>query len=357
MLTSALFSTRCSFHCIRLPQSIANTVRLTSPEFEPDEEMRALATEEAPALLSQLDDLRSAIQNALLTDEQLSDNLGAIIEIRPGVGGQESSLFTGEVARMYTRYCEGAVQQGAPWQVETLSSISAEASGGDSGNAFKEVILSVKGRGAYTKLQSEAGVHRVQRIPATQNTGKLQSSTIAVVVLPDGLNASSEKVLADDVVDPKDVKTEVMRSRGAGGQHVNKTESAIRLTHEPTGITVSMQDSRSQHQNRAKAWAVLRARLLDRKMRDEALNNREVRRSQVAGMDRSDRIRTYNFPQDRVTDHRVPVSISGISAVMEGEEESFGYLLDVCKQHRQKLWLKALLVEVEEELRQLTPVI
>lgn len=314
--------------------------------------MRNLALEEASTVLLQLDALRSEIRQALLSDSSSSDNLDAIVEVRPGVGGQESSLFTGEVARMYMRYCEGLSTDGTPWQVETLSSTSAEASGGDAGNAFKEVILSVKGRGAYAVLQNEAGVHRVQRIPVTQSTGKLQSSTIAVVVLPGGGDESGGKG-ADDVVDSKDVKTEVMRSRGAGGQHVNKTESAIRLTHEPTGITVSMQDSRSQHQNRTKAWAVLRARLLDRKMREEASSNREARRNQVSGMDRSDRIRTYNFPQDRVTDHRVPFSISGIDTVMEGSDEGLGYLLDVCRRHRQKLRLEALLVEVKEDLAQL----
>ena len=161
-------------------------------------------------------------------------------------------------------------------------------------------------------------MHRVQRIPATQNLGKLQTSTITIIALP---MHGGESDQADDIVDPKDVKIETMRARGAGGQHVNRTESAVRLTHDPSGITVSMQDSRSQHQNRTKAWEVLRARLLDRKLRREAEENRALRRSQVASADRSERVRTYNFPQDRVTDHRVGISLSGIASIMEGDDD------------------------------------
>ncbi len=225
---------------------------------------------------------------------------------------------------MYQRFAENV-----GWEVEELSMTTMDVSTSANAEAFKEAILQItdpsngtSGNGnVYDRFKWEAGVHRVQRIPTTQSLGKLQSSTIAIVVLPVAGEGEDSSALErkDDLVDPKDVKVEVMRSRGAGGQHVNKTESAIRLTHEPTGISVSMQDSRSQHQNRAKAWQILRARLLDVRLREEAAANRAMRKDQVAGMDRSDRVRTYNFPQDRVTDHRLGLSLNGIDSIMEGD--------------------------------------
>ena len=247
-----------------------------------------------------------------------------IMEVRPGVGGQESQLFTAEVVRMYRKFAENV-----GWDVEELSITSTDTSTSNPGSeGLKEAIIQISSESGkadgdagnvYDRLKWEAGVHRVQRIPQTQSLGKLQTSTIAVIVLPVADNGEDNTDKKDDVVDPKDVKTEVMRSRGAGGQHVNKTESAIRLTHEPTGITVSMQDSRSQHQNRTKAWAILRARLLDVKLRDEASANRAIRKDQVSGMERSDRVRTYNFPQDRVTDHRLGLSLNDINSIMDGD--------------------------------------
>ena len=340
---------------MQIGQSIANLLRMTSAEAEPDAEMRELAAEEARTTLDALDELRDRIKSQLLPQDP-ADSQNAILEIRPGVGGQESACFVAEVYRMYAKFCENIRDEEtglAAFEIEELSATPTDAV--SETVAYKEIIVSVKGKGAYGLLRLEAGVHRVQRIPATQNTGKLQSSTIAMVVLPGGAQGESEVGKKDDVVDPKDVKTEVMRSRGAGGQHVNKTESAIRLTHEPTGITVSMQDSRSQHQNRVKAWAILRARLQDRQMKDEENQNRSVRRLQVAGMDRSDRVRTYNFPQDRVTDHRVPISSNGIDSVMDGEEHGgLGYLIDALKEHHERLVLQQLQQEADAELAQLS---
>ncbi|TKY86122.1 hypothetical protein EX895_004947 [Sporisorium graminicola] len=330
---------------------------ITMSHTDPDEDMRALATEEVPLLEEELSSLRAEIEKVILesvTDAIEATAVGAVLEVRPGVGGQESTLFTAEVARMYERFCEQKPMEedgSGEWQVEMLSSTSVDVStsSSGSGSGLKEAIIEVKGKGAFQKLKFEAGVHRVQRIPATQSLGKLQTSTIAVMVLPISEGNESK---ADDLVDPKDVKVEVMRSRGAGGQHVNKTESAIRLTHEPTGISVSMQDSRSQHQNRTKAWAVLRARLLDRRLKQEVEGNRERRLAQVASMDRSDRIRTYNFPQDRVTDHRINLSLNGIDAIMEGEHDvgmGLDYIMESLRVESDARKVKALLENEEAE--------
>ncbi|SAM82931.1 related to MRF1-peptide chain release factor, mitochondrial [Ustilago bromivora] len=324
---------------------------------DPDEDIRALASEEVTLLEEELSNLRSDMEALILasvTDAIESQAVGAVLEVRPGVGGQESTLFTAEVARMYERFCEQKPvdEDGSgELQVEMLSSTSVDVSTSSSGSGagLKEAIIEVKGKGVFQKLKFEAGVHRVQRIPSTQSLGKLQTSTIAVMVLPISEGSESK---ADDLVDPKDVKVEVMRSRGAGGQHVNKTESAIRLTHEPTGISVSMQDSRSQHQNRTKAWAVLRARLLDRKLKQEVEGNRERRLAQVASMDRSDRVRTYNFPQDRVTDHRINLSLNGIDAIMEGEHDpgtGLDHIMESLRIESENRKIKALLENEEVE--------
>ncbi|CAO1631126.1 unnamed protein product [Parajaminaea phylloscopi] len=315
---------------------------------EEDEEMRALAEEEVESLLEEQESIFSlSFRDALLEASSkaggkassggstpTSSNgsgsslraTGAIIELRPAIGGDESSLFVGEMTRMYQRWCASA-PLGTHWKVTMLSSTPVDAMGTASG-ALKEAILQVDGEGAYEALKYEAGIHRVQRIPETTSVAKLQSSTMTIVVLPIDTSSSSpsgsgeqQQQRADDIVDPQDVKTEVMRSRGAGGQHVNKTESAIRLTHLPTGISVSMQDSRSQHQNREKAWQVLRARLLDLDMKRKEQEARDVRGEQIVGLGRGDRVRTYNFPQDRVTDHRLGENVGSIDAFMEGEGE------------------------------------
>lgn len=311
-------------------QRLAAQAMLAEQGGNEDEEMRALAQEEIESVENKQDTLiLGSIRDGVLDASGHARGsggaslqaTGAIIELRPGIGGDESSVFVGEMTRMYQRWC-GSAPLGQRWKVTMLSSTPIEPTGASSSGAFKEAILRVDGKGAYEALRYEAGIHRVQRIPETTSIAKLQSSTMTVVVLPlDSSSASqgAEQSTADDIVDPQDVRTEVMRSRGAGGQHVNKTESAIRLTHIPTGITVSMQDSRSQHQNREKAWQVLRARLLDLDVKRKEQEARDVRGEQIVGLGRGDRVRTYNFPQDRVTEHRLGQNVGSIDAFMEGE--------------------------------------
>lgn len=328
-------------------------------ETESDADMRELARQELEELQHGAVLAKQSLRQQILSSTQRIKSKGAILELRQGVGGQESCLFLYEMLRMYTRYCERKAQEaaesgdpdavGAGWRVELLSSTPVDVSAtSGSGEALREAIVQVHGDSAYDALRFEAGVHRVQRIPATQNLGKLQTSTMAIIVLPMQGGESSQ---ADDIVDPKDVKMEVMRARGAGGQHVNRTESAVRLTHEPTGITVSMQDSRSQHQNRAKAWEVLRARLLDRHLQKEAAENKAIRRAQVASADRSERVRTYNFPQDRVTDHRVGISLSNIQRFMDGDDDGgagLTYLVEELRAREDKARLEGLLASLED---------
>ncbi|KAK4699384.1 peptide chain release factor 1, partial [Phenoliferia sp. Uapishka_3] len=278
---------------------------------DPDEELRELAVSDLPQASETLASLRSRLLSALLPPSPTS-SLSAILEVKSGVGGSESALFAGELVRMYTKL---AVRKG--WKATLVESVGVPGVGMGTGDAFREAILEVTGDGAFGVLQREAGVHRVQRVPATESQGRIHTSTVGIIVLP---SENGPAPVDDDLFEQKDVKVEVMRSRGAGGQHVNKTESAIRLTHIPTGISVSMQDSRSQHENRTKAYRVLRARLMDRRLNAEMEARRSVRRTQVRGTDRSEKIRTYNFPQDRITDHRIPLTISGLSDAMEGGE-------------------------------------
>ncbi|CAE6510932.1 unnamed protein product [Rhizoctonia solani] len=273
-----------------------------------DPEIRALAADEQTELLNKLQTLATETFPSLLLQASSTSAYGAAIELKAGVGGSESALFLGDLARMYTRFA--ATHR---YSCEWVNKNEMEGARG----GIKDAILEIKGEGSYDALRWESGVHRVQRVPATETQGRVHTSTVAVVVLPVIEGASETE--ADDIVDPKDVRTDVMRSRGAGGQHVNRTESAVRLTHEPTGINVSMQDSRSQHQNRAKAWMILRARLLDRKLQAEMEARRAVRRDLVKGADRSEKVRTYNYAQDRVTDHRVGLTIKNLESVMEGD--------------------------------------
>ncbi|KAG8681656.1 hypothetical protein FRC08_015501 [Ceratobasidium sp. 394] len=276
---------------------------------DPDPELRALAADEQTELLKTLQTLASDTFPSFLLRTSPTSSYGAIIELKSGVGGSESALFLGDLSRMYTRFAATS-----KFRCEWVEKNELEGSRG----GIKDAILEVKGEGAYDALRWESGVHRVQRVPATETQGRVHTSTVAVVVLP-VVEGDANENEADDIIDPKDVRTDVMRSRGAGGQHVNRTESAVRLTHEPTGITVSMQDSRSQHQNRAKAWLILRARLLDRKIQADIAARRAVRRDLVRGADRSEKVRTYNFAQDRVTDHRVGVTIKNLASVLEGD--------------------------------------
>lgn len=331
-------------------QSLDETQKLF--DTEKDKDMLEMAESELASVREEAVARYEALKRQILTNTRSIKSKGVIMELKQGVGGQESCLFLGEMLRMYMKFCETRAQRaleendasllGAGWSTELLAATPADVSTtSGSGDAFKEAILQVHGPNAFEALRFEAGVHRVQRIPATQNLGKLQTSTMAIIVLP-----MQEENDAKDIIDPKDVRIETMRARGSGGQHVNRTESAVRLTHEPSGITVSMQDSRSQHQNRTKAWEVLRARLLDQHLQKEASENRAMRRSQVASADRSERVRTYNFPQDRVTDHRIGVSLSDIHGFMDGDDGSgtgLAYLIEELMAKEDDIHLHALL--------------
>ncbi|MBR1217108.1 peptide chain release factor 1 [Bradyrhizobium sp. U87765 SZCCT0131] len=285
-----------------------------------DPEMRAMAESERPQLEARRDELVQAIRVALLPKDAM-DERNVMLEIRAGTGGDEASLFAGDLFRMYERF---AALQG--WKVEVIS-----ASDGTMGG-FKEIIAEVQGRGAFARLKFESGVHRVQRVPDTETQGRIHTSAATVAVLPE---------VEDIDVDIKndDLRIETMRAGGAGGQHVNKTESAIRITHIPTGIVVMMQDSRSQHKNRASAMNILRARIYDaERQRLDAARSAD-RREKVGSGDRSERIRTYNFPQGRVTDHRINLTLYKLPQVIAGE--ALGELIDALTTEHQAAQLAA----------------
>jgi peptide chain release factor 1 len=265
-----------------------------------DAEMRKLADAEKPALQVRKDKLEHQIQLALIPKDAMDDH-NAILEIRAGTGGDEAALFAGDLFRMYERY---AAQQG--WKTEILS-MSEGSKGG-----FKEIVAEVRGRGVFAKLKFESGVHRVQRVPDTEASGRIHTSAATVAVLPE-----VEDVDVD--INEADLKIDTMRAQGAGGQHVNKTESAIRITHLPSGIVVLVQEERSQHKNKAKAMTMLRAKLYDQQRSKLDAERAADRRGQIGSGDRSERIRTYNFPQGRVTDHRINLTLYKLPQVMEGE--------------------------------------
>jgi peptide chain release factor 1 len=265
-----------------------------------DPELRTVAVEEKPVVEARRAVLEHDIELALIPKDAM-DEKSVILEIRAGTGGDEASLFAGDLFRMYERY---AANRG--WKTEVLSA-SDGAKGG-----YKEIIAEIAGRGAFARLKFESGVHRVQRVPDTEASGRIHTSAATVAVLPE-----AEEV--DVGIDDKDLRIETMRSQGAGGQHVNKTESAIRITHLPSGIVVMMQEERSQHRNRAKAMSLLRAKLYDAERQRLDAARAAERRGQVGSGDRSERIRTYNFPQGRVTDHRIELTLYKLAAVIEGE--------------------------------------
>jgi peptide chain release factor 1 len=264
-----------------------------------DPEMRSLAEEERPAALEALE---AAAQNLrlLLLPKDEADEKSAILEIRAGTGGDEAALFAGDLFRMYARYAE---LKG--WRAEIISESAGTAGG------YKEIVAEVKGRGVFARLKFESGVHRVQRVPSTETQGRIHTSAATVAVLP-------EAEAVDVAVNDADLKIETMRAQGAGGQHVNKTESAIRITHLPSGTVVFVQEERSQHKNRARAMSLLRARLYDAERTRTDAARAADRKAQVGSGDRSERIRTYNFPQGRVTDHRINLTLYKLEEVLAG---------------------------------------
>jgi peptide chain release factor 1 len=265
-----------------------------------DPEMKAYAQDEIEAAKQRLLELDAELQILLLPRDP-NDERNIFLEIRAGTGGNESALFAGDLFRMYARYAERQ-----RWKVEVVSASDGEVGG------YKEVIARIIGNGAYSKLKFESGGHRVQRVPDTETQGRIHTSACTVAVMPEADAA------AEISINPADLRIDTFRASGAGGQHINKTDSAIRITHLPSGLVVECQDDRSQHKNKAQALSVLAARLKDQQDREQHAKEASTRKSLIGSGDRSDRIRTYNFPQGRVTDHRINLTLYKIDAIMEG---------------------------------------
>ena len=266
-----------------------------------DPEMGELAAEEIAAAEADLARLRSELQLALLPKDP-DDERNVFLEIRAGTGGDESALFAGDLARLYLRYCE---RRG--WRSEVMSESPSELGG------YKELVLHIVGDNAYEALRFESGGHRVQRVPATESQGRIHTSACTVAVMPEPDEAE------EITLNPAELRIDTFRASGAGGQHVNKTDSAIRITHLPTGLVAECQDDRSQHRNKAKAMAVLQARLRDKEHNERAAKEAATRKGLIGSGDRSDRIRTYNYPQGRITDHRINLTLYKLDRVMDGE--------------------------------------
>jgi len=281
----------------------AEEARQLAKEEKDPEMLRYLRTEQEEAE-GRARDMEGELE-LLLVPKDPNDDKNVVLEIRAGTGGQEAALFAADLLEMYRRYAERR-----RWKTEVLSSSPSDLGG------FKEIVVEIDGKGAYSRLKHESGVHRVQRIPMTESGGRIHTSTATVAVLPE-----AEEVDVD--IDPDDLEVDVFRSQGPGGQSVNTTDSAVRITHKPSGIVVAVQEERSQRQNKEKAMRYLRARLLQRAQDERQREEAATRRAQVGTAERSEKIRTYNFTQNQVTDHRVEVSIHNLSSVMEGELDRF----------------------------------
>jgi peptide chain release factor 1 len=266
-----------------------------------DPELKAFADDEVKAAKARMETLEGELQRALLPADP-NDERNVFIEVRGGTGGDESALFAGDLFRMYYRFAERN-----RWKIEMISESPGEMGG------YKEVIARIIGQGAYSKLKFESGGHRVQRVPETESQGRVHTSACTVAMLPEA------DPIADITISPTDIRVDTFRASGAGGQHVNKTDSAVRITHLPTGLVVECQDDRSQHRNRAQAMSVLASRLLDRERQERQQKEAATRKGLIGSGDRSERIRTYNFPQGRVTDHRINLTLYKIDAIMDGD--------------------------------------
>jgi peptide chain release factor 1 len=281
---------------------------------ENDDELKELAKEELPQLKEKLELLENKLKLLLLPKDP-NDDKNVLLEIRAGTGGDEAGLFVGDLFRMYAQFAEMH-----RWKVDVISSNPAGGMGG-----FKEIIALIEGKGAYSVLKYESGVHRVQRVPVTESQGRIHTSAVTVAILPE-----AEEVEVN--IDPNDLRIDVYRSTGHGGQSVNTTDSAVRITYLPTGLVVTCQDEKSQHKNKAKALKVLRARLLDSMVQKQNAEISESRKTQVGSGDRSERIRTYNFPQGRVTDHRIGLTLYNLESLLDGNIQP---ILDALATHFQ----------------------
>ncbi len=273
----------------------------SAKEMLSDPEMKELAEAEIKDRQARMEELEGNLQKHLLPKDA-NDDRNIFLEIRAGTGGDESALFAGNLFRMYTRYAERQ-----RWQVEVISESLGEVGG------YKEIIAKIIGQGVYSKLKFESGGHRVQRVPDTETQGRIHTSACTVAILPEADEVS------DVVLNPAELRIDTFRASGAGGQHINKTDSAVRITHLPTGIVVECQDDRSQHKNKAQAMSVLVARIRDKQVREQQAKEAATRKSLVGSGDRSERIRTYNFPQGRITDHRINLTLYKIDAIMDGD--------------------------------------
>jgi len=285
---------------------------------EEDEEIKGLAKEELGRLVDEKERVEGDLKMALLPKDS-NDEKNILLEIRAGTGGDEAGLFAADLFRMYAKFAEKH-----SWRMEVLSRHYTGVGG------FKEIVALIEGKGAYSRLKFESGVHRVQRVPATESQGRIHTSTVTVAILPE-----AEEV--DVQIDPNDLRIDIFRSSGPGGQSVNTTDSAVRMTHLPTGMVVSCQDEKSQHKNKAKALKILRTRLMDKARQEQQTEISEKRRSQVGTGERSERIRTYNFPQGRVTDHRIGLTLYRLDEVLEGELDD---VIDALTTHYQTEALK-----------------